>query len=67
MRINSVEDYKLPDPPKQILDPSAQPFEAHDPIPDDKLALFELPRLWLLVGTWQGPGTIAELRRGIRS
>jgi hypothetical protein len=39
------------------------PREHHHPLPDDKLVLFELPAVWRLVGVWQGPGTIAQLRR----
>jgi hypothetical protein len=40
-----------------------QPIERHKPLPDDKVALFALPAIHRLVGTWQGPGTITQLRR----
>jgi hypothetical protein len=39
------------------------PRERYEPLPDDKLALFEVVRVDLLLGVWQGPGTIAQLRR----
>jgi hypothetical protein len=35
------------------------PIERHDPIPTDKLIVFELAPVHRLVGTWQGPGKIA--------
>jgi hypothetical protein len=38
------------------------PIERHEPIPMDKIALFEVAPVHRLVGTWQGPGTIAGLR-----
>jgi hypothetical protein len=38
------------------------PIERHDPIPTDKIALFELAPVRRLVGTWQGPGTIKDMR-----
>jgi hypothetical protein len=41
----------------------ACPVERHDPLPDEKLTLFGVPQAHRLVGTWQGPGTIAQLRR----
>jgi hypothetical protein len=44
---------------------SRQPREIHDPIPTDKIALFELPRVYLIAGIWQGPGSIATLRRRV--
>jgi hypothetical protein len=40
------------------------PRERHDPIADDKRSLFEVAPVHRLAGVWQGPGTIAELRRG---
>jgi hypothetical protein len=39
-----------------------QPAERHL-IPDDKIALFVVPPVHRLVGHWQGPGTIAQMRR----
>jgi hypothetical protein len=41
---------------------SVPPRERHDPIPTDKIALFEVAPVRRLVGTWQGPGTIREMR-----
>jgi len=41
------------------------PLERHD-IPHDKLVLFEVAPVRRLVGTWQGPGSIAELSRRAR-
>jgi hypothetical protein len=38
------------------------PIERHAPIPTDKIALFELAPVRRLVGTWQGPGTIRDMR-----
>jgi hypothetical protein len=38
------------------------PLERHV-VPDDKLVLFELAPVHRLAGTWQGPGTLAQLRR----
>jgi hypothetical protein len=43
------------------------PVERHDPLPTDKLIWHAVPRLQLLVGTWQGPGSIAQLRRRARA
>jgi hypothetical protein len=40
-----------------------QPVERHL-IPSDKLQLFAVPRIAVLIGTWQRPGTIAQLCRG---
>jgi hypothetical protein len=49
--------------PVNICDHLAeQPAERHL-IPDDKLALFLVPRVAMLAGRWQGPGTIAQQRR----
>jgi hypothetical protein len=42
------------------------PREVHDPIADDKIALFEVAQVRRLVGVWQGPGSIAQLSRGAR-
>jgi hypothetical protein len=39
------------------------PIERHVPLPDDKVVLAELVRAHCLVGIWQGPGCIAEMRR----
>jgi hypothetical protein len=50
-KIVNVADYR-----------AACPIERHL-IPDDKLALFEAPPVTRLVGTWQGPGRIIEMRQ----
>jgi hypothetical protein len=42
------------------------PVERHDPIPTDK-SWHAVPKIQLLAGRWQGPGTIAWLRRGARA
>jgi hypothetical protein len=42
------------------------PRELHDPSPDDKRALFEVAQVHRLVGTWQGPGSIAQLSQRAR-
>jgi hypothetical protein len=47
-----------------ICDQNQKPREIHEPPADDKLVLFALPRVTLLEGRWQGPGTIAQLRCG---
>jgi hypothetical protein len=45
------------------------PREHHDPLTDDVIVLWPSPRrsrqrdLEFLAGRWQGPGSIAELRR----
>jgi hypothetical protein len=44
-----------------LPEPAAQPVERHT-IPDDKVIWFELPAIRRLVGIWQGPGCIAQLR-----
>jgi hypothetical protein len=40
-----------------------QPLERHEPLADDKRQLFAVPAVYRLRGVWQGPGTIAQLRR----
>jgi hypothetical protein len=39
------------------------PRERHNPIPTDKIALFAVAPVARLAGVWQGPGSIASLRR----
>jgi hypothetical protein len=60
-RIDQVEAdpdrSRSPRPPQPV-----PPLERHDPIPTDKIAVFELAPVRRLVGTWQGPGSIREMR-----
>jgi hypothetical protein len=63
LRSSSAASHSVPAACAQALPPR----EHHDPVADDKLALFALPQVHRLVGTWQGPGTIAELSRRARA
>ena len=52
--------------PRQQDDRAPPPRERHDPLADDKRALFELAPVHRLAGTWQGPGRICDLRRQVQ-
>jgi hypothetical protein len=60
------------DPDAAFLSPQRQhaqdqpPREVYALIPDDKLALFVVPRVALLAGHVQGPGRLGELLRAGR-
>jgi hypothetical protein len=56
---------ELKDSCRRAVAQGLPPLERHI-IPDDKRILFAVAPVHRLVGTWQGPGSIAEMRQRAR-
>jgi hypothetical protein len=72
-RLGDDRDLAQTTPPRQLAQAvnirdylADQPLERHWPLATDKIALFEVPQAYLLIGHVQGPGRLGELLRRAR-